>query len=351
MHHATMLTVGAFSRASGLPVSALRYYDAAGVLRPAHVDPVTGYRWYTPDQVGRASLVAQMRQTGMPVADICRVTTTDPITARRVVDAHHRRLEAELATATARLADVRELLAATTSLTVDAAELRAALRSVRRAVGDHSSWRALRGVLFDVDDATLRLVATDRHRLAVSALPVTGVEGPPVRVIAPVTVVDAFLDRSETPRVSVSLAPGRVTLGGLDGTPIDAIYPDYRALLVAHESHPEGTRGQSPVAAGVAVTASDLLEQVIRAEAGSGLNAGPRDDLVTIDLDPSEVRIGDAPRTVAFDRKYLTDAVRSFGDADLRLTVSERDAIRLAAVHGPDAVVLLMPVRLDAHAA
>lgn len=346
-----MLTVGAFSRASGLPVSALRYYDAAGVLRPAHVDPVTGYRWYTPDQVGRAGLVARMRETGMPVADICRVIATDPVTARRVVDAHHRRLKAELATATAHLADVRELLAATTSLTVGAAELRAALRSVRHAVGDHSSWLALRGVLFDVDDAVLRLVATDRHRLAVNALPVTGVEGPPVRVIVPVAVVDAFLDRGETVRIGVSLAAGRVTLGGLDGTPIDAIYPDYRALLAAHGSLPGCARGQSSVATGVTVTAPDLLEQVMRAAARSGVNVGPRDDLITIGLDPTKVHIGEAPRAVAFDRKYLTEAVRSFGDADLRLTVGERDAIRLAAVRGPDAVVLLMPVRLDAPAA
>jgi DNA-binding transcriptional MerR regulator len=346
-----MLTVGAFSRASGLPVSALRYYDAAGVLRPAHVDPDTGYRWYTPSQVGRAKLVARMRLTGMPVADICRVITTDPITARRVVDAHERHLEAELATATAHLADVRELLTATTSLTVEAAKLRAALRSVRHAVGDHSSWRALRGVLFDVDDAALRLVATDRHRLAVSALPVAGVEGPPVRVIVPVTVVDAFLDRTETARVGVALAAGRVTLGGLDGTPIDAIYPDYRALLAAHGSRPGDTREPSSVAAGVAVTATYLLEQITRAEVRSGLNARPRNDLVMIGLDPAKVHIGDAPRTVPFDRKYLTDAVRSFGDADLRLTVGERDAIRLAAVHGLDAVVLLMPVRLNADAA
>jgi DNA polymerase-3 subunit beta len=346
-----MLPVGAFSRASGLPVSALRYYDAAGVLRPAHVDPVTGYRWYTPDQVGRAGLVARMRETGMPVADICRVITTDPVTARRVVDAHHRRLEAELATATAQLTDVRELLAVSTSLTVVAAELSAALRSVRHAVGDHSSWLALRGVLFDVDDAVLRLVATDRHRLAVNTLPVTGVEGPPVRVIVPVAVVDAFLDRPGTARVGVSLAAGHVALGDLDGTPIDAIYPDYRALLAAHGSYPGDTHEPPLVATGVAVTAPDLLEQVMRAEVRSGVNTGPRDDLITIGLDPTKVHIGDAPRTVAFDRKYLTEAVRSFGDADLRLTVGERDAIRLAAVHGPDAVVLLMPVRLGAHAA
>jgi DNA-binding transcriptional MerR regulator len=346
-----MLTVGAFSRASGLPVSALRYYDAAGLLRPAHVDEATGYRWYDPDQVDRARLVARMRQTGMPVADICRSITADPVTARRIVDAHQRRLEAELATATAHLADVRELLAATTSLAVDAAELRAALRSVRHAVGDHSNWRALHGVLFDVVGATLRLVATDRHRLAVTSVPLAGVEGPPVRVIVPVAVVDAFLDRAETARVGVSLAADRVALGDLDGTPVDALYPDYRALLAAHEARSQGTREPSSVTAGVTMTAPDLLKQVMRDEARRGQHAGPGNGLVQIGIDPTEVRIGDAPHTVAFDRQYLTDAVRSFGVADLRLTVGERDALRLAAVHGPDTVVLLMPVRIKAHAA
>jgi len=344
-----MLTVGAFARASGLPVSALRYYDAAGLLRPAHVDPATGYRWYTPSQVGRAELVARMRRTGMPVADICRVITADPVTARRLIDDHQRRLEADLATATAHLADVRELLAATTTLTVDAAELRAALRSVRHAVGGRSSWPALRGVLFDVDDAALRLVATDRHRLAVTALPVTGVVGPAMQVIVPVTVVDAFLDRTETARVDVSLTAVRVALGGVDGAPVDALYPDYQALLAAHTSRSTTSREPSSIAAGITVTAPDLLEHVMRDDVTSEPGNRPR-DLVMIGLDPTRVHVGDAPRTVAFDRGYLADAVRSFGDADLRLTVGERDAIRLAAVHSPDAVVLLMPVQLDARA-
>lgn len=334
-----MLTVGAFSRASGLPVSALRYYDAAGLLRPARVDPATGYRWYAPDQVERGRLVARMRQTGMPVADICRVITSDAVTARRVVDAHQRRLEAELATASAHLAEVRALLAATTGVTVDDAALRAALRAVRHAVSEDAGWPALRGVLFDVDDAGLRLVATDRHRMAVAGVPVTGVVGPPVRVIVPVSVVDAYLARLGTVRVDVSLAAHRITLGDLDGTPVDALYPDYQALLAAHASWPG-----EPVPAGVTVPAPDLLEQVLRNPARSGADAG-RHDLVLIGLDPAEVRVGDAPGTVAFDRTFLAEAVRSFGDADLLLTVGERDAMRLAAVHGPDAVVLLMPVR------
>jgi hypothetical protein len=206
-------------------------------------------------------------------------------------------------------------------------------------------------VLFDVDDAALRLVATDRHRLAVTALPVTGVAGPPVRVIVPVAVVDAFLDGAETMRVGVSLAAGHVTLGDLDGAPIDAIYPDYGALLAAHGSRSGETRPRPSVTTGVTVTAPDLLERVMRDETRSGSRARPHDELVMIGLDPTKVHVGDAPQAIAFDRKYLADAVRSFGDADLRLTVGERDAIRLAAVDGPDAVVLLMPVRPHASAA
>ncbi|MFJ3404179.1 MerR family transcriptional regulator [Promicromonospora sp. NPDC090134] len=344
MHPATMLTVGAFSRASGLPVSALRYYDAAGLLRPARVDPATGYRWYAPDQVERGRLVARMRQTGMPVADICRVITSDAVTARRVVDAHQRRLEAELATASAHLADVRALLAATTTLTLDDAALCAALRAVRHAVGEDAGWPALHGVLFDLDDAGLRLVATDRHRMAVAGAPVVGVSGPRVRVIVPVAVVDTFLDRAPTPRVDVSLAAHRITLGGVDGTPIDALYPDYQAVLAAHGSWPGSSRGEP---GGVTVPAPDLLERVLRSDVGSETHGGGRDDPVLISLDPAKVRVGDAPGTVAFDRAYLADAVRSFGDADLLLTVGERDAMRLAAVHSPDAVVLLMSVRRD----
>jgi hypothetical protein len=37
------LSIGEVARASGLPVSALRFYDGAGVLVPASVDPRTGY--------------------------------------------------------------------------------------------------------------------------------------------------------------------------------------------------------------------------------------------------------------------------------------------------------------------
>ena len=65
-----MLTIGEFSRASRLSAKALRLYDELGLLRPARVNPLTGYRFYAPGQLERARLVAWLRRLGMPLARI-----------------------------------------------------------------------------------------------------------------------------------------------------------------------------------------------------------------------------------------------------------------------------------------
>ncbi len=43
-----LLTIGAFARAVRLTPKALRLYDELGLLRPAAVDPESGYRLYAP---------------------------------------------------------------------------------------------------------------------------------------------------------------------------------------------------------------------------------------------------------------------------------------------------------------
>ncbi|HET6479798.1 MAG TPA: MerR family DNA-binding transcriptional regulator [Actinoplanes sp.] len=53
-----MRGIGELARVSGLSVSALRFYDGAGVLVPAEVNPVTGYRRYADDQIRAARLIA-----------------------------------------------------------------------------------------------------------------------------------------------------------------------------------------------------------------------------------------------------------------------------------------------------
>jgi DNA polymerase III sliding clamp (beta) subunit (PCNA family) len=65
-----MRGIGDMARASGLTVSALRFYDGVGLLVPAFVDPVTGYRRYAEDQLAAARLIAGLRRVGMPLSEI-----------------------------------------------------------------------------------------------------------------------------------------------------------------------------------------------------------------------------------------------------------------------------------------
>jgi protein phosphatase len=69
----SMLTIGAFAKACRLSPKALRLYDELDLLRPARVDPETGYRYYAAGQLEQARLVAWLRRLGMPLAEIRRV--------------------------------------------------------------------------------------------------------------------------------------------------------------------------------------------------------------------------------------------------------------------------------------
>jgi protein phosphatase len=68
-----LLTIGAFARAARLSPKALRLYDELGLLRPVRVDEYSGYRYYSPDQLEQARLVAWLRRLGMPLAKIAEI--------------------------------------------------------------------------------------------------------------------------------------------------------------------------------------------------------------------------------------------------------------------------------------
>ncbi|MFE0509975.1 MerR family transcriptional regulator [Streptomyces sp. NPDC058964] len=92
-----MLTIGAFAKASRLSPKALRLYDELELLRPARVDPETGYRYYAVEQLARARLVAWLRRLGMPLASIRQVCALEPAAAAREIRAHWARVERETA--------------------------------------------------------------------------------------------------------------------------------------------------------------------------------------------------------------------------------------------------------------
>jgi DNA-binding transcriptional MerR regulator len=67
------LLIAQFARCCRLPVSTLRYYDSIALLRPANVDPVTGYRYYTEDQLPVAVTIAHLRRIGSDPRTIASV--------------------------------------------------------------------------------------------------------------------------------------------------------------------------------------------------------------------------------------------------------------------------------------
>ncbi|MEU6577986.1 MerR family transcriptional regulator [Streptomyces sp. NPDC046805] len=359
-----MRSIGEMAQDSGLSVSALRFYDRAGVLVPAWVDPVSGYRWYDPGQLDEARLLARLRRAAMPLADIRLVLAgwsgADTDLVRQLLQAHLRRLEGGLSDARSEFSTLRahldhrenpmtSLRTATARLSVSAPGLAAALDAVRFAASADPELPMLGGVLFDIEGEALRVVATDRYRMAVAHAGTTGHGGPRVQVIVPAPLVDAMralLTAEES--VQLTVDGDRVTLLAGDrqagGQCLDHEFPDYRRLMQV----PAGRRVlvdvpdfRAAVRTGPVRTSDARKQDGMSCELSVlGVTA---DGTVTVREDGD-----DDPHLVAVNRAFLLDA----------LTAGARDKLLLElgaptspiAIRRPDdeaTCSILMPVRLD----
>jgi DNA-binding transcriptional MerR regulator len=76
-----LMSIGEFATVSRLSLKALRLYGENGLLPPTWVDPDSGYRYYGVHQLHEATLIALLRRTGMPLAEI-RAFLRDPSVVR-----------------------------------------------------------------------------------------------------------------------------------------------------------------------------------------------------------------------------------------------------------------------------
>ncbi|MCT9934886.1 MerR family transcriptional regulator [Planotetraspora sp. A-T 1434] len=68
-----MFSIGEFAALGRVSVRMLRHYDAIGLLRPAEIDPASGYRHYQADQLRRLNRIIALKDLGLTlekVADI-----------------------------------------------------------------------------------------------------------------------------------------------------------------------------------------------------------------------------------------------------------------------------------------
>ena len=65
-----MFKIGEFSKLTQVSVRMLRYYEQAGLLKPAEIDHFTGYRYYTASQIPFLNKIVYLRDSGFTVAEI-----------------------------------------------------------------------------------------------------------------------------------------------------------------------------------------------------------------------------------------------------------------------------------------
>jgi DNA-binding transcriptional MerR regulator len=105
------LPIGDFARATQLTIKTLRHYHSVGLLEPADVDPFTGRRRYTTEQIPAAQVIRRFRELDMPIETIRGVLAAPDVAARNeLIAAHLTRLEESLAQTQGAVAALRDLL-------------------------------------------------------------------------------------------------------------------------------------------------------------------------------------------------------------------------------------------------
>lgn len=107
-----MFTIGDFAKHGRVSVRMLRHYDALGLLRPARVDPVTGYRFYEAGQLARLNRVIALKELGFSLDQVGSILD-EKVSAeelRGMLRLRRAELESAAAEAAARLAQVETRL-------------------------------------------------------------------------------------------------------------------------------------------------------------------------------------------------------------------------------------------------
>ena len=87
------MSIGEFARRSRLSPKALRLYDGLGLLSPARVDELSGYRYYGGGQLDQAQLIAALRHVGVPLATVKELLALGPAEMAEQVTAFWREAE------------------------------------------------------------------------------------------------------------------------------------------------------------------------------------------------------------------------------------------------------------------
>ena len=107
-----MFSIGEFARHGRISVRMLRHYDAVGVLVPAMVDPVTGYRFYQAGQLSRLNRIIALKDLGFSLRQVQQILDEEISAAelRGMLKLRQAELAAQIEADTARMSRIEARL-------------------------------------------------------------------------------------------------------------------------------------------------------------------------------------------------------------------------------------------------
>jgi DNA-binding transcriptional MerR regulator len=107
-----MFSIGEFARHGRVSVRMLRHYDTIGLLRPACVDPVSGYRFYQASQLAELNRVIALKELGFTLQQVQSILAEKVSAAelRGMLKLRRAEIQAVLEAETTRLARVEARL-------------------------------------------------------------------------------------------------------------------------------------------------------------------------------------------------------------------------------------------------
>lgn len=354
-HHTPqdLLSIGAFSSLTGLSISATRFYCDRGLLQPAEIDRSTGYRKFHPTQVAAGQLVCSCRLMKMSLDQIAAMLKADPAERHVLIQHHLDELEEDLARIRdhATIFDRAHERAGGTSVSVTAKALRTALSHVLTTAGTDPARPDFMVVRIEVRDASLRLAATDSHRLAVRDLVPQALGAPFVCHIAADTAA-AWRDELLAADGLIDLEHDGSTITMLHGeSRCDAVevavtFPDYEPVLSPPSTvsssivtNQAALRSALEHCQGTGVDVSTTEHELLLADTGTShgpAQAGSHSLSANITGERCRFRI---------NRDYMLDAVDSVDEGEVVIeTRSNDEAVVIRSADDGVRATMIMPI-------
>lgn len=347
------MPIGVFAQCSGLTSSALRFYADSGLLPPAEVDPVSGYRYYGADQVARARVLRQLREIAMPLAAVEAVLASGAEEASRLLDEHVAKIVGDAAAALRKAAVIKSVLGGNAPgllfATLKGPVLADAVEQVLTATAHEPGMPVLAGLHIEASDEAVVLTATDRYRLSSRTL----VPAEPGQTWAGTVNGDdlraAIAEIRRSPMVRLEAVPHGIWLRTADREDrhcrmLSEDFPDYRLMLAS--------LGEVTTRATVS---KDLLLRALEEHPGERIMLHVADHGVNVPTPDDEHPGFPLPATVTgealriwFKTTTLYPAVSTAIGPDVMLDLRGNDRpVTIRSADRGDLTSLAMPVKFD----